>query len=46
MDSRIVEKIRKLVEEECKKDTNTFGDEIWAYHILSVVRYGKLLARK
>ncbi|MGB8780295.1 MAG: HD domain-containing protein [Candidatus Bathyarchaeia archaeon] len=46
MDSRIVEKIRKLVEEECKKDTNTFGDQIWTYHILSVVRYGKFLARK
>jgi putative nucleotidyltransferase with HDIG domain len=46
MDSRIVERIRKLVEEECKTDTNTFGDEIWTYHILSVVRYGKFLARK
>jgi len=41
-----IEKIRKLVEEECKKDSNIFGYEIWTYHILSVVRYAKLLARK
>ncbi len=41
-----IEKIRKLVEEECKKDSNIFGDEIWTYHILSVVEYAKLLARK
>jgi len=41
-----LEKIRQLVEEECKKDSNIFGDEIWAYHILSVVKYAKLLARK
>jgi hypothetical protein len=34
-----IEKIRKLVEEECRKDSNIFGDEIWAYHILSVVKY-------
>lgn len=43
---KIVEKIRKLVEEECRKDKNFFGDEIWTYHILSVVKYGKFLARK
>jgi uncharacterized protein len=41
-----LEKIRKLVEEECQKDSNIFGDEIWTYHILSVVEYAKLLARK
>ena len=41
-----LEEIRKLVEEECKKDTNIFGDEIWTYHILSVVEYAKLLAKK
>jgi uncharacterized protein len=43
---RIVEKIRKLVEEECKKDTNIFGDKIWTCHILSVVKYGKFLATR
>jgi uncharacterized protein len=42
----MIEKIRKLVEEECKKDSNIFGYEIWTYHILSVVRYAKLLAKK
>lgn len=41
-----IEKIRKLVEEECKRDSNIFGYEIWTYHILSVVKYAKLLARK
>jgi putative nucleotidyltransferase with HDIG domain len=42
----IVKKIRKLVEEECKKDTNIFGDEIWTYHVLSVARHARFLARK
>jgi len=41
-----LEKIRKLVEEECQKNSNIFGDEIWTYHILSVVEYAKLLAKK
>ena len=42
----VIEEIRKLVEEVCKRDSNLFGDEIWAYHILSVAKYAKLLARK
>lgn len=42
----IIEEIKKLVEEECKKDSNIFGDEIWSYHILSVVEYAKILAKK
>ena len=46
MNLGIVEKVRKLVEEECKKDTNVFGDEIWTHHLLSVARYARLLSRK
>jgi len=42
----MIEEIRKLVEEECKKDTNIFGDEIWRNHILSVVKFAKILAKK
>lgn len=43
---KAIEDIRKLVEAECKKDSNIFGYEIWRYHILPVVKYAKILARK
>jgi len=43
---KVIEEIRRLVEEECKKDTNVFGDEIWTNHILSVVKFAKVLAEK
>lgn len=43
---KIIDEIKKLVEEECKKDSNIFGDEIWSYHILSVVEFAKILAKR
>jgi len=43
---KVIEEIRKLVEKECKKDTNVFGYEIWVNHILSVVKFAKILAQK
>ncbi len=42
----IVEEIRKFVEEECKKKVNYFGYGIWAHHIIYVVKYAKLMAKR
>lgn len=42
----IVEKVRKLVEKECKKPTNVFGYGFWTDHILSTVKYAKILAKR
>lgn len=41
-----IQQIYDLVERECKKETNYFGYGIWSHHILSVVKYSKLLANK
>ncbi len=40
------QRIRAIVEEECKKETNIFGYGIWTHHIVYVVQYGKLLAEQ
>jgi uncharacterized protein len=42
----IIEEIRVLVENACKKETNYFGYGVWAHHILPVVIHAKILARK
>lgn len=42
----IVRKVEKLVEEECKKPANILGHAFWTYHIMSVVKYAKLLAKR
>jgi uncharacterized protein len=42
----IVEKVRKLVERECKKPANIFGHAFWTCHILPVVKYAKVLAKR
>ena len=42
----MVYEVRKLVEDACKSSSNNFGYEIWIHHILSVVKFAKLLARK
>jgi len=42
----MIEEIKKLVEEACKKDTNYFGYSAWSHHISPVVKYAKLLAKK
>jgi uncharacterized protein len=42
----IIEEIRKLVEEACKKESNPFGYGAWSHHIVSVVKYAKILAKK
>ena len=42
----VVRHVRSLVEEACRRPTNPFGYGIWQHHILSVVRYAKLLAEE
>src|SRR3989344_35189 len=42
----MIKKIAETVEEACKKETNYFGYGIWTHHILHVVKYAKLLAKK
>jgi len=42
----MIEEIRKLVKEACEDKKNEYGYGAWTYHISSVVKYAKLLARK
>ena len=42
----MIEEIAKIVEDACKKETNYFGYGIWTHHILNVVKYAKLMAKK
>jgi HD superfamily phosphodiesterase len=42
----IIQHIANIVESACKKETNYFGYGIWEYHIKSVVKYGKIMAKK
>ena len=42
----MIEEIEKIVENACKKKENVFGYGAWIYHISSVIKYSKLLAKK
>jgi len=42
--NRMINKIRKIIEEACLKESNIFGYGIWTHHITQVVKNGKLLA--
>lgn len=42
----ILGKVKKIVEEECKKDSNIYGYDAWNHHILRVVKFSKILAKK
>lgn len=42
----MIKDIAKIVEEACKRDTNYFGYGIWTHHILNVVKYAKLMAKR
>ncbi len=46
MSKLIIEKVRDISEEACKKETNIFGYGIWSHHIIYVVKYSKLMAEK
>ena len=41
-----IENIKNLVKKACRKDTNAYGHGSWSHHILTVVKYSKMLARK
>jgi putative nucleotidyltransferase with HDIG domain len=42
----MIKEIEKIVETACKQETNYFGYGIWAHHILPVVKYAKLMAKR
>jgi putative nucleotidyltransferase with HDIG domain len=42
----ITEEISKLVEEACRKESNSFGYGAWSHHIASVAKYARILAKK
>lgn len=42
----MIQEIYILVETACTKETNHFGYDVWTHHILSVVKYSKILAQK
>ena len=44
--NEIVEKIRKFVEEECRKPSSNYGFEPYEAHFIPVVKYAKELAVK
>jgi uncharacterized protein len=39
-------KIASIVEEVCKSKNNFFGFGIWTHHILPVMKYSKIMAKK
>jgi len=41
-----IEKIKKLVESTCRRKSNYFGYRAWSEHIVPVIYYAKLLAKK
>jgi 8-oxo-dGTP diphosphatase len=44
--AEIINSISTIVEQQCKSKDNIFGYEGWTCHIVSVVKYAKILARK
>lgn len=42
----IIEKISNIVEKACRNRNNYFGYGAWTHHILPVVKYAKLMAKK
>jgi uncharacterized protein len=42
----MIKKIAKIVETACRQKTNYFGYGAWQHHILPVIKYAKLMAKK
>ncbi|MFA6097757.1 MAG: HD domain-containing protein [Candidatus Paceibacterota bacterium] len=42
----MIKEISEIVEKACKNRTNYFGYGAWTHHILPVVKYAKLMAKK
>jgi len=45
-DAGVVEKVRRFVENECKKPTSKYGYDIYIHHFVQVYNYSKELAEK
>jgi putative nucleotidyltransferase with HDIG domain len=43
---KMLREIRNKVEKACKNPANPFGPNLWTGHIVNVVKYAKLLAKK
>lgn len=41
----IIEKVRKFVEDECRKSTSKYGFEPYEFHFAPTVKYAKILAK-
>ncbi|MEG1256729.1 HD domain-containing protein [Clostridium sp.] len=44
--TELINTISTIVEEQCKSNDNVFGYGIWTCHIISVVKYAKVLAKR
>lgn len=44
--SSLIHYLRGLVENDCKKDANVFGYQIWSHHIVQVVNFSITLAKE
>jgi len=42
----IVEAVQKIVEKDCKKVLNIYGYDTWKHHIIPVVNFSKIMAKK
>lgn len=42
----ILERVKKIVKKECKKDSNIYGYDAWNHHVLRVVNIARELAKK
>ena len=42
----VVKEVKKIVEAVCKRQSNIDGYDAWEHHILPVVRFSKMLAKK
>jgi uncharacterized protein len=45
-DEKIIEEIKKFVEEECKKPTSKYGDELYIFHFIPMHNYAMILAER
>lgn len=42
----MIQKLYKLVEEQCKSKKNIYGYQAWKYHFVPTVKFSKILAKK
>jgi putative nucleotidyltransferase with HDIG domain len=41
----VVKSVEKIVEKQCKKNTNIYGYDAWRHHIIPVIKFSKILAK-